>query len=184
MRTWGAGLAYSNGLRVNPLQGRVSYYAERCPDPAETMRFVLGLARDEARVRDPALLDYALAQLVGASRAADRFESRARAMASDLEDGLEPARVAAQREALRALAAEPGLFAELLRRREAVLGRVLPGLGAPARAQEEPVHLAIAPERLLREWEALVRDAEPGERVARLWPADLWLWADQVSSPG
>lgn len=176
MRTWGAGLAYSNGLRVMPLLGRVSYYAERCPDPAQTMRFVLDLARDEARLSAPGLIDYALAQLVGASRAADRFESRARAQAADLEDGLTPERIAAQRRALLALAREPGLQAELLRRRTAVLGRVLPGLGPTAREHHDAVHLVIGPERLLGEWEELIARSEPGERVARIWPADLWLW--------
>lgn len=177
MRTWGAGLAYSNGLRVMPLLGRVSYYAERCPDPAQTMRFVLELARDERRLASPALVDYALAQLVGASRAADRFESRVRAQAADLEDGLTPARVAAQREALLALAREPGLHEELLRRRAAVLGRVLPGLGDPARAHPDAVHLAIAPQRLLGEWERLIGEHEPDERLACIWPADFWLWS-------
>ena len=45
LRTWGAGLAYGNGLSTNPRSGRTAYYADRCPDPVETIRFVGGLAQ-------------------------------------------------------------------------------------------------------------------------------------------
>jgi len=43
MKTWGAGLAYSNGLGVSAQGERVRYYAERCPGLVETMKFVTGL---------------------------------------------------------------------------------------------------------------------------------------------
>ena len=35
IKTWGAGLAYSNGLGGSPAQGRISYYAERTRAAAE-----------------------------------------------------------------------------------------------------------------------------------------------------
>ncbi|MEE8577843.1 MAG: insulinase family protein, partial [candidate division Zixibacteria bacterium] len=37
MKTWAAGLAYSNGLRSNQYTGRLSYYAERCPSLVQTV---------------------------------------------------------------------------------------------------------------------------------------------------
>ncbi|MBX3472234.1 MAG: hypothetical protein KF878_35730 [Planctomycetes bacterium] len=177
MNTWAAGLAYSNGLRAAPLWGRASYYAERCPDLAQTMRFVVDLARDPARHEDPWLLEYALAQLVSGTRVTDRVEARARGMAADLVDGLTPEVVRAQREALLALARAEGAWAEVGARRLPALRRVLVGLGAPegGRAAHEGVLLAIGPERLLAGWEAYVRASEPGEAVHRIWPADLWL---------
>ncbi|MCO5167708.1 MAG: hypothetical protein M9894_15280 [Planctomycetes bacterium] len=177
MNTWAAGLAYSNGLRAAPLWGRASYYAERCPDLAQTMRFVIDLARDPARHRDPWLLEYALAQLVTGTRVTDRFEARARGMASDLADGITPEAVRAQREALLALARDEGAWAEVERRRLPALRRVLVGAGAPpgGRVAHESVLLAIAPERLLASWEAYVRATEPGEEVLRIWPGDFWL---------
>lgn len=180
MRTWAAGLAYSNGLRVAPLWGRTSYYAERCPDLVQTMRFVVGLAKDDARYQDPWLAEYALAQLVTGTRVTDRFESRARAWATDLEDGLLPDLVRRQREALLALRDAPDLQATLARRRLGLLRRTLVGLGPPDRPRDElhTVHLAIAPERLLAPWEAWVQADEPGQRVHRLWPADFWVWPD------
>jgi Zn-dependent M16 (insulinase) family peptidase len=184
MRTWGAGLAYSNGLRGSPLWGRVSYYAERCPDPVATMRFVVALATDAERASDPALLDYALAQLVGVHRMADRFETRARAQANDLQDGLSPERVRAQRDALLLLRHQPDTWQQVLARHREVVGRVLVGLGSPAREQPDAVFLTIAPERLLAEWEAYVREVEgPQERVFRLYPADLWVWPTQRETP-
>jgi len=175
MNTWAEGLAYSNGLRSTPIAGRISYYAERCPDLVQTMRFVAGLATDADRY-GPDLAEYAVAQLVSAHRVSDRFESRARAMAADLEDGITPEAVAAQREALMALREEPGLWDEIAARREAVEGRVLVGVGEPARAHPGGVYLVIAPEPLVAEWAAHVRRVEgEDERVHRVWPADFWI---------
>lgn len=177
MNTWAAGLAYSNGLRAAPVWGRVSYYAERCPDLVQTMRFVVDLARDPARHDDPWLLEYALAQLVTGTRVGDRFEARARGMASDLTDGVLPERVRAQREALLDLARGAGAWAAVAPRRLDALRRVLVGLGAPpdGRAAHGSVLLAIAPERLLAGWSEHVQASEPEAAVHRVWPADFWL---------
>lgn len=177
MNTWAAGLAYSNGLRAAPLWGRLSYYAERCPDPGQTMRFVVGLAQDDARHDDPWLIEYALAQLVTGTRVTDRFEARARGMASDLADGVLPEVVRAQREALLALGRAPDTWPALAGRRLAALRRVLVGLGAPVpdRAAHASVLLTIAPERLLAAWESYVRASEPDATVHRVWPSDFWL---------
>lgn len=177
MRTWAAGLAYSNGLRVGSLWGRVSYYAERCPDLVQTQRFVVELAKGEARYADPWLVEYALAQLVGSSRASDRLDSRARAWAADAVDGLRPDAVAAQRAALLALRAEPGLVDLLAARRLPLLRRALVGLGAPTPGRDRlaTVFLAIGPERLLGPWAEWLEAHEPGERLLRIWPADLWV---------
>ena len=59
MKTWAAGLAYSNGIRGSAEAGRVGYYAERCPDLAQTLGFVTEQL-DRAKP-DPALVEYALA---------------------------------------------------------------------------------------------------------------------------
>ena len=39
MKTWAAGLAYSNGLRPRISEGTLHYYAERCPLLPQTLRF-------------------------------------------------------------------------------------------------------------------------------------------------
>ncbi|MFQ5606857.1 MAG: M16 family metallopeptidase [Candidatus Zixiibacteriota bacterium] len=60
MKTWGAGLAYSNGLRSNENRGRLIYYAERCPDLAQTLQFVVNELKNAPY--DESLADYAVAQ--------------------------------------------------------------------------------------------------------------------------
>jgi Zn-dependent M16 (insulinase) family peptidase len=47
IKTWGAGLAYSNGLGGSPSNGRLSYYAERTPELPQTLRFVI----EELKIR-------------------------------------------------------------------------------------------------------------------------------------
>src|SRR6202042_1178073 len=39
MKTWGAGLAYGNGLRTGPNE-RMSYYADKTPALPDTIKFV------------------------------------------------------------------------------------------------------------------------------------------------
>jgi hypothetical protein len=41
MKTWAAGLAYSNGLHPHVSVGTIDYYAERCPLLPQTIRFVI-----------------------------------------------------------------------------------------------------------------------------------------------
>ncbi|MBC7929261.1 MAG: hypothetical protein H7Z38_01735, partial [Rubrivivax sp.] len=88
IKTWGAGLAYSNGFRGSPGQGRIGYYAERTPELPQTLRFVI----DELKKAkpDPGLVEYAIAIAFGQFRSASGYESRGEAMASDIADGIPP----------------------------------------------------------------------------------------------
>ena len=74
MKTWGAGLAYSNGLRCS-VNDRMSYYAERTPALPDTIKFVAEQLKEA-----PANLnlgDYAVAQAFS-SMAAQSYEGRGR----------------------------------------------------------------------------------------------------------
>ena len=66
-KTWQAGLAYSNGVSSGEKSGRMMYYAERCPDIATTMRFVVEQLKEAPS--DPRLGEYAVAQAFAANRA-------------------------------------------------------------------------------------------------------------------
>ena len=58
MKTWAAGLAYSNGLRPRISEARSTYYAERCPLLPQTLRFVIDqLRKAQARREHRALRD-------------------------------------------------------------------------------------------------------------------------------
>jgi Zn-dependent M16 (insulinase) family peptidase len=173
MKTWGAGLAYSNGIRPSLPTGRLGYYAERSPRLPQTLRFVAGeleRARPGAR-----LADYAVAQAFD-SRVADSYEERARRHAQDLADGDPPEEVRAFRERLLALRKRPDLGAALAARLVPVVGQVVPGLGpASLRARPDAVYVAAGPESQLRELEEHLREADGGTPLTRIYPRDFWV---------
>jgi hypothetical protein len=173
MKTWSAGLAYSNGISVDEARGRVSYYAERCPDVAQTMSFVVG-ELNKAR-HSPELADYAVAQAFRRTRAASRFESRGRAMAADLADGLTPEHVAAFRSRVLEIRKTEGLYDSLRNRMESVYGRVLVGYGPPLSESTDGCFFLIGPESQFQSFEAYVAATEGPQPVYRLYPRDFWL---------
>ena len=177
MKTWGAGLAYSNGLRVSAVEGRVAYYAERCPDLAQTMGFVTGLVREAAALDDPYLAEYSVANAVTGSRAGDLYEDRTRAAADDMADGDTPDRIARYRRALLALRERPDLWASMRPRIVPAAARVLPGVGGDTRDVAEGVFLTIGPEPMLARWEQYLR-AHEDERVHRVYGRDFWMVLD------
>jgi hypothetical protein len=174
MKTWGAGLAYSNGLRSSPATARLLYYAERVPELPQTLRFVI----DELRAgpRDPAYVEYAIAQGFGELRSPRSYEARAEAMAADLADGQTPDLVREFRAALLSLRGDPRLVDEVFDRMERVYGRVLPGYGQPSGSVEGGAFFVIGPEQQMRLWAEYLAAAEgPDAHLHRLYPRDFWL---------
>src|SRR5262249_17947384 len=111
MKTWSAGLAYSNGISANPATGRLGYYAERTPELPQTLRFVIGELQHAET--GPALAEYAIAQAFRATRSASSYESRADQMAQDLADGLTPEIVTRFHRQILELRRTPDLAADL-----------------------------------------------------------------------
>jgi len=173
MKTWAAGLAYSNGYGYGDGTGSGGYYAERCPDVAQTMRFVVGVLK-EAEV-DERLVEYAVAGVFGASRAAGRYETRGEAMAADLADGVTPERVRAYREKVLAMRGRDGLAAELAGRMPGVYGQVLIGYGPSLADSREGNFFLIGPEPQFASLEEYIATAEAPQTVHRLYPRDFWL---------
>jgi len=176
MKTWGAGLAYSNGLGMNPAEGRVSYYAERCPDLVQTMSFVTGLVKDAQALDDPYLAEYCVAGAVTANRQSDEYETRTRAAADDMVDGDTPERVARYRKAVLALRNSVGLWILMKPNIVAMTGRVLPGVGPNSRDVADGNFFVIAPAPMLDKWEKYVKEHEgKDERVFRIYGRDFWM---------
>ena len=176
MKTWAAGLAYSNGLRGSLVEGRLKYYAERCPELTQTLTFVVDQLRG-ARPDDD-LADYALAQSFS-SRVAGGYEWRGQAIAADLADGVTPALVRDFRARLRALHRRPDFAATLFARQEAVVGRLLPGYGASSSKTKGAVFFVVGPEAQLASYESYLRKVEGASTVLhRLYPRDYWIPAD------
>ncbi len=174
MRTWSAGLAYANGLSQGASVGRVQYYADKCPDPAQTLRFAADTAA-AFRLDDPFFLEYSLADAFNEYRAAQDFSSRGAALADDLRDGNRPEVVRAYKTALLRLAREPGTLEEVRKRLQPALGRILIGLPG-GRVASSPIAAAffIGPEELIKRYEDFVRERGEAERVIRLYPRDFW----------
>jgi hypothetical protein len=174
MKTWGAGLAYSNGIRIRPLEGRLNYYAERTPLLPQTLEFVIGELKKATP--DASLADYAIAGAFEGTRSALPYEARGEAMADDLADGLTSATVARFHQAILDLRKQPDLARELFARMPKVYERVLPGMGVPAKDVAGGVYFVIGPEKQLLAYEQYLKKSEgPDARLFRLYPRDFWL---------
>ncbi len=178
MKTWAAGLAYSNGVHAfnggvpwYVPDGQIEYYAERCPLLPQTIRFVveqLAQAKPEAN-----FARYAIAEAFD-SRIAKGYEERATAMANDLVDGQTPEVVTAFRKALLAQADRADLAQELFKRMPAVYGKVLPGYGTPAKSGA--INFVIGPAKQLDAYQAYLRaSVDKTAVVHRLYPRDFWI---------
>lgn len=170
MKTWAAGLAYSNGAHPLVDRGQLEYYAERCPLLPQTMRFVI--SQLQAAKPDPNIARYAIAHAFD-SRIAKGYEQRAMAMADDLVDGWTPEVVTAFRKALLAQADRADLAQELVRRMPAVYGKVMPGYGPPAK---DAINFVIGPAKQLDAYQTYLRAAvDKAAVVHRLYPRDFWI---------
>lgn len=173
MKTWAAGLAYSNGIRVRLLDGRLNYYAERTPELPQTLKFVI----DELKKAKPdaSLTDYAIAGAFDGSRAASTYEDRGESMADELADGLTPEIVARFHKSILELRQDPTLSDELFRRMTLVNAQVLPGMGAKAKTVAGGVYFTIGPEKQFAAYEQYLKQAEaPDAKLFRLYPRDFW----------
>jgi Zn-dependent M16 (insulinase) family peptidase len=174
LKTLAAGLAYSNGLRGSVQGGIMGYYAERTPEIPQTVKFVIDTLKSAER--DPRLLDYAIAQLFGETRAGGTYEARAEGIANDLADGQTPEQVRSFRQSILELRKDPGLAGKLFDRMDRVYGRVLPGYNVKGFEVTNAYYFAIGPEKQLDAWEAYLKNAEGAEtKLFRLYPRDFWI---------
>jgi Zn-dependent M16 (insulinase) family peptidase len=177
MKTWGAGLAYSNGLRSNEMSGRIVYYAERCPELSQTMQFVVNELKNAPN--DPSLAEYALAQAFAMSRAGSGYEARGEAMAADLADGLTPDVVTRFRKKMLALRQSDMFAQQVQARMETVYGLLLPGYGPSAQeavAKADARYFIVGPESQFESYEKYLKSTEgAGTELHRLYPRDFWI---------
>lgn len=173
MKTWSAGLAYSNGLRSSEVNGRLSYYAERCPDLSTTMRFVVDQLRQAPYAPD--LGEYAVALAFDYSRGSNDYVSRGMAMAGNLTDGVTPARVEGFRKRILELRRMPDLYDRLSRRMENVYAQVLIGYGPKTVDRSASSYFVIGPESQFTSLDEYIGSLGGVQPVSRLYPRDFWL---------
>ncbi len=169
MKTWAAGLAYSNGLRPDIQRGAVVYYAERTPLLPQTLRFVIDQLRHAKP--DASIARYAVASAFD-SRVANGYEARASAMAGNLVDGLTPDIVRAFRTRLLELAKQPDLATQLFARMKDVYGAVLPGYGD---VDPGATYFVIGPEKQLAAYDDYLHATLKTTKLHRLYPRDFWI---------
>jgi hypothetical protein len=170
MKTWAAGLAYSNGLRPRVAEGVLNYYAERCPLLPQTLRFVI----DELKKAksDPNIARYAVATAFD-SRVANGFEARASAMASNLVDGLTPEVVRAFRTKVLDQTKRADLAKDLFARLQPVYSKVLPGFGP---LDPHGTYFVIGPEKQMTAYQDYLKAAVGKDAgLHRLYPRDFWI---------
>jgi hypothetical protein len=174
IKTIGAGLAYSNGIRGNIAAGRLGYYAERTPEIPQTVKFVINTIKSSPR--DASLADYTIAQAFGEFRSSQTYETRAEAMAADLADGQPSDQVRKFRESILELRKDPALGNTLFDRKDAVYARAIPGYGSVrARDVAEGVYFAIGADKQLDAFDQYIKAAEPDTKLYRLYARDYWM---------
>lgn len=174
LKTIGAGLAYSNGLRATVSSGRMGYYAERTPEIPQTVKFVVNELK--TAMRDPHLADYAIAQVFAEGRAAATYEARAEGIAADLADNQPPAQVRQFRQSILELRKDPELGNKLFDRKDAVYGRFLPGYNVKGKDVADAVYFTIGPDKQQDAWESYVKASDGAEtKLFRLYPRDFWM---------
>ncbi len=173
LKTIGAGLAYSNGLRGSVSGGRTGYYAERTPELPQTVRFVVHELKTAPR--DASLADYAVAQVFGEFRSAATYENRAEAMAADLADGQPAEQVRKFRTSILELRKSPNLGDQLFDRKDKVYGWALPGYNVKGADVADAVYFTIGPDKQLDAFEQYLKEAEGANtRLYKLYPRDFW----------
>jgi hypothetical protein len=173
MKTTGAGLAFSNGIVAQRSRGRILYYAERCPDLMQTIKFVGGLAAAHP-TDDPFFVDYSLANAFADFRGVDDFSSRGAALAADLADSITPEQVSQFKRLLVKTAGEKDTLEQMRNRRPDAVGRVIVGYGRKVSESPGASAFVIAPEELLTKYETFLREHGEADRLIRVFPRDFW----------
>ncbi len=172
-RTIGAGLAYSNGVGSNPASGLFRYYAERTPELPQTLRFVIEEVKRP--LKDDSLGEYVIAQNFS-SRAASPYEARGESMAANLADGFTPDVVKRFRQAILDLRKTPNLSEELMKRKDRVYERILPGYGIKGKDVKDAHYFVVGSEKQMAAYETYLKSVEGADtKLYRLYPRDFWL---------
>ncbi len=174
MKTWSAGLAYSNGLRSSAAEGRTSYYAERTPELPQTLKFVINELKTAPRTQP--LAEYTLAQVFAGTRAGSSFEGRTSAMASDLADDWPPAVIRDFRANILKLRSRPDLDQQLYARMDAVYSKVLPGYNGKLEQSVDSTYFVIGPQKQLDAWEKYLKLSQGEDtKLYHLHARDYWV---------
>jgi Zn-dependent M16 (insulinase) family peptidase len=172
MKTWDAGLAYSNGVIGDPDTEILTYYADRSPNLSALIQFVVKNAKDIEALRDDALLDYVLSQTFSFSREMLSSSRRGQLLARDLRDGVTPERVRRFSEAILALRKRPDLVHELKTVGfDSICGVLLTDACVKQQRRDHSIFFFLGSENVLNDAEKRLSI----HGLLRLYPRDYWI---------
>lgn len=172
MKTWEAGLAYDNGVASFPDNRLLEYSADRSPDLAALVKFVLSEAKNVSNVDEHGLVDYAFSRIFSFSREMMSSSQRGRALARDLRDGITPEKMRSFSESMLRLRSDPQLLGELRRVGFNSICGVLPTRECAVQHQREhSIFFFLGSEDMLSDTEKSLTLP----RLIRLYPSDYWI---------
>ena len=172
MKTWEAGLAYSNGVASDPDTQILTYYADRSPNLSALMQFVLSNAKGINAFRDDALLDYVLSQIFSFSREMLSPSRRGQLLARDLRDGITPEKVHRFSDAILALRKKPDLVHELKQVGfDSICGVLLTESCVAQQRKDHSIFFFMGSENVLNDTEKRLSI----NGLLRLYPRDYWI---------
>jgi Zn-dependent M16 (insulinase) family peptidase len=166
------GLAYGSSVSSDPSLRLLRFYAGRSPDIASLISLVNSIVTMIPQLHDEALIDYALRGTFSPPRSMLTFTERGRAIAKDIRDGNDPAKVRRFSQAILQLRGDPNLLAELTR---AALDSMCPVLirkeCEQKQRQARSLFFFVGPDRLLADAENKLSIP----KLLRLYPSDFWI---------
>jgi Zn-dependent M16 (insulinase) family peptidase len=172
MKTWEAGLAYSNGVVNDPDTGQLRYYADRSPDLPALIEFVNSMAHGATRLQDNGLVDYAFSRVFSFSRATLTPGQRGRLLATELRDGTTPEKIRRFSLAMLALRKQPGLSSELKRDAfDSICGVLLTEECRHQQDKSRTVFFFIGSDKTLTDVEKRLSIHD----FRRIYPSDYWM---------
>lgn len=175
MQTWGAGLAYSNGISASLSSRRYNYYAERCNDLVKTMSFVRDILNQaDETIDSEEYVDYALSSLFAYDRSGMEYSWRGKEAADDIADNCGPEKVRRYRQALLSLRNKNIPVKELIQRLPQTAGSVIIGYGEKMHRIDDAFSFFIAPDFQLDNVEKYLQLSEGDVQLYRIYPSDFW----------
>jgi hypothetical protein len=171
MRTWEAGLAYSNGVNSDLRDGLLSYYADRVPSVPSLVKLIEGLGISMASLNDRSYLNYSISQMFK-SREMLPFIERARLLDTDLQDGITLSDYRKYFSSVLKMTKDPSLWDEIRQLTGQAIAPVMVGANCgDCQTRQRSLFFIVGPDKQLNDAAAVF----PGQRLFKLWRSDFWL---------
>ena len=171
LKTWEAGLAYSNGLGVDQASRLITYYADRSPDLGSLIELVNSLASNNPEV-DQSTVDYLLSQTFSIPRSMWTFSQRGRALAEDIRDGDPPDKIRRFSEAILQVSKDRNLLTEIANvKLQSICGILLKDECQSRQKADDSIFFFVGSAKILSDLEKRLSIPD----LPRIWPNDFWL---------